>query len=665
MSSISKAFDAPFKVCYLLKPVPIKALKQLSSPEYRDRHLFTARLRLAIFIGFWCLYLYFYHGVLGQLQWVTLIFAASFLLTTTSYFWITRKRFVFLSVVTEVIADLITITTVIYITEGPYSDFFTIYFFYLFVAGVFYNYMLALFIAFGCFIFYGVFLFLCQYGFIPPLLIDWGDQIPTETHSPHYHFFFFAIFALLAVYGVKVSSYFSQKRERMLEARNKELTALANMSSTIRSTISIEKVLEQVLQGLQVGLDLKLSLLILFDREKKVVRCLPPKGHPIVEALFSELAPGLQKYYLPIDVVENTALQALLHHRLIFRKKLEEVLVGLTPSLSKEKLETLEKIIGFKRIVGVPLVAEEELLGALIGFYPMSYVDEQTVKSLEAFANQAALILEAALLIQRLREANERLQEANRVKSEFLATMSHELRTPLTAIIGFSELLLEGVMGELNEEQKESLQEVLNNGATLLEMINNLLDMAKVEAGKMTLELSSFDLRELLQRLAHTIHSLVQQKKQKMELLLPEKVPPMQGDERKMQQIILNLLSNAIKFTPEEGRITLSLRYHNGKNWREKVDWSARLPERERYESGVFELSVEDTGIGIQEERLPIIFEMFSQVDSSTTRNFGGTGLGLALAKQFTEMHHGVIWVESEYGKGTTFTVILPTTVVI
>lgn len=630
-----------------------KLLAQLSLPEYRDRHVFTARLRLAIFVGFWFLYLYFYLDVLGQFQTVTILATASFLLTTLSYFWILKDRLVFLSVITEVLSDLVTITAVVYITEGPYSDYFTIYLFYIFVAGIFYNYQVALLVAVACGIFYGGFLLLCQAGVIPPLIIDWGETIPIESHSPQYHFFFWAVFAVLVVYGVKVASYFSQKRERMLEARNKELTALARMSSTIRSTISVEAVLEQILQGLQAGLDLDLAVLALFDREKNRITCLAPKEHPLVRKVLKYFEGDLSRHSFPMRVAENPALQAIYEHQIVFRKDLHEVLIGVEPPIPKMMAEDIQRLIGFKKLAAVPLVAEQELLGALIGFTHESYVDPHAVRSLEAFANQAALILETVLLIQRLKQANENLKEANRVKSEFLAIMSHELRTPLTAIIGFSELLLEGVMGPLSEEQSDSLKEVLNNGATLLDMINNLLDMAKVEAGKMTIEPHAFDLKDLVQRLTHAIGSLIQRKNQVVELHLPSQCPPIQADEKKIQQIILNLLSNAIKFTPEKGRIEISLEYHP-----EPV--SPRIPKEEIFKMGAFELTVADSGIGIKSEEIPKVFEMFSQADSSVTRTYGGTGLGLALAKQLTELHGGVIWAESEYGKGTKFTVILP-----
>lgn len=623
----------------------VSLFARFASPEYRDRHLFTARLRLAIFIGFWILYLYFFWGVLVQMRLITGIVGSSFFLTAVAYFSIIRDRMVFFSILLEIFADLLSITAILHIAGGPYSDFFTVYLFYIFAAGIFYDYLHALFVALACGLVYGGYLLLCQAGVIVPLVLEWGEQIPIDTHSPIYHFFFWAVFALLVVYAVKVSSFFNQKRERQLEGRNKELSALARMSSTIRTTISLDKVLEEILDGLQSGLDMELYLLVLFDWEKKNARLLAPKGHPLVakvRALVGEKKLG--EFTFPLQNEANPALQAILKSQIFYRKNLEELVIGLEPPIDKNLMSQIQQAIGFKRLVGMPLVAERELMGALLGFTGSTYIDEQSVKTLEAFANQAALILEAALLIQKLRKANQDLKEANRVKSEFLATMSHELRTPLTAIIGFSELLLEGVMGPLQQEQEESLREVLNNGATLLDLINNLLDMAKVEAGKMTLEIRPFDCNELLTRIVHTIGSLIQKKNQTLHLELAKEAPPLHADEKKIQQIVLNLLSNAIKFTPEGGKISVTLFFH---------------PRHKR--GGEFELTVADTGAGIKPENLDKVFEMFSQGDSTVTRIHGGTGLGLTLAKQLTELHHGKILVESRVGKGTKFTVTLPT----
>ncbi|HPM41706.1 MAG TPA: HAMP domain-containing sensor histidine kinase, partial [bacterium] len=301
-------------------------------------------------------------------------------------------------------------------------------------------------------------------------------------------------------------------------------------------------------------------------------------------------------------------------------------------------------------------------LGALIGFSAEPFVEEEQVVTLEAFADQSALSIEAAALIDRLRRLNERLAEANRVKSEFLATMSHELRTPLTAIIGFSELLMEGVMGELTEEQKESLTEVLHNAADLLELINSLLDLTKIESGKMRLDVRNFDLAETLRRVVSTISPLVQRKNQRLVAEIPDGMPPLSGDERKVQQLILNLLANANKFTPEGGSITASVRvFPTWGDICERAPWAEKVRDRQdELVGGAFEIVVKDDGIGIAPDHLDRIFEMFTQVDGSATRSFGGTGVGLALARKFVEMHSGLIWVESEWGKGARFVVVMP-----
>jgi signal transduction histidine kinase len=311
-----------------------------------------------------------------------------------------------------------------------------------------------------------------------------------------------------------------------------------------------------------------------------------------------------------------------------------------------------------KRIVVVPIIVESETLGALVGFSRDPFVEEKQVATMEAFANQSALSLEAAMLIDRLRRLNEELAEANRVKSEFLATMSHELRTPLTAIIGFSELLAEKVMGEVTSEQEDALREVLHNAADLLEMINSLLDLTKVESGTMGIEVREFDIAETVRRMQGTLMPLVQKKGQSLDVDVQKDIPPLMGDERKVQQVLLNLLANANKFTPEGGRISLCVRHHPSCDRVAGADRLAGLLEAGQ--GGCLEVVVEDNGVGIPPEHVERIFDMFHQADSSSTRNFGGTGLGLALARKFIEMHGGAIWVESELGRGAKFTFLLP-----
>ena len=184
---------------------PFRTLSDLTLPEYRERHLFTARLRLAIFIGFWVPYLYFYRNVLDQLRPVTFTMTTAFLVTSLAYYALLKNRFVKPALVAELLADLVTITTIIYMTEAPFSDFFTLYILYVFAGGIFFHYILALFLAVCCMSVYGLFLLLCQIGFVSPLVLDYGNHIPINPHTAGYHFLFAAVFSGVAVFGVRIA----------------------------------------------------------------------------------------------------------------------------------------------------------------------------------------------------------------------------------------------------------------------------------------------------------------------------------------------------------------------------------------------------------------------------------------------------------------------------
>ena len=238
---------------------------------------------------------------------------------------------------------------------------------------------------------------------------------------------------------------------------------------------------------------------------------------------------------------------------------------------------------------------------------------------------------------ERGEKAGER-EVASRHKSEFLANMSHELRTPLNAIIGFSEVLLERMFGEINEKQTEYLEDVLSSGRHLLSLINDILDLSKIEAGRMELEMASFDMPLALQNAMTLVRERADRHGIALGLTVDERLGTFVGDERKLKQILLNLLSNAVKFTPEGGRISVKA-----------------MPA-----DGSVEISVSDTGIGIAPEDQETIFEEFRQVGSDYARKREGTGLGLTLTKKLIEMHGGKIWVKSEVGKGSTFTFTLP-----
>jgi len=216
--------------------------------------------------------------------------------------------------------------------------------------------------------------------------------------------------------------------------------------------------------------------------------------------------------------------------------------------------------------------------------------------------------------------------------------MSHELRTPLNAIIGFSEVLQEKLFGELNEKQAEYTSDILTSGQHLLSLINEILDLSKVEAGRMELELASFDLPLAIDNARTFVRERAVKHGIKLAVDVDDRLGDYVGDERKIKQILLNLLSNAVKFTPEGGRISITAN---------------------KTENGA-EISVSDTGIGIVPEDQPKIFEEFRQVGGDYAHKKEGTGLGLTLAKKFVELHGGKIWVESELGKGSTFSFTLP-----
>jgi len=240
--------------------------------------------------------------------------------------------------------------------------------------------------------------------------------------------------------------------------------------------------------------------------------------------------------------------------------------------------------------------------------------------------------------IVELEQANIALKEASRHKSRFLASVSHELRTPLNAIIGFSELLLDGVMGEINDEQRESLSDILTSGQHLLDLINDILDISKIEAGKMEFKLEALDLGEVIADAVETIRPALDDKKHHLKVSIEQGLPPVRADRSRLRQVFLNLLSNAVKFTPPGGEIGIEV-VRDG-------DWCR--------------VSVIDNGIGIRKEDQERIFEAFTQAEAPNGQTTQGTGLGLTLTRQFIERMGGKIWVESRYGKGSRFTFTLP-----
>ena len=291
--------------------------------------------------------------------------------------------------------------------------------------------------------------------------------------------------------------------------------------------------------------------------------------------------------------------------------------------------------------LAVPLVLRGQVIGAL-GIKREAVPDwsEDEMTAISSIANQIALALDNARLSKEQEKTIVQLVEVDRLKSEFLTSMSHELRTPLNSIIGFADVLLQGIDGDLNDMALNDIRLIHNSGQHLLALINDILDLSKIEAGKMELVCEPINVTTAIKDVLAASSSLVKNKPVEILVDVEPSLPPINADRLRFNQILLNLVSNAAKFT-EKGSITL------------KAEMQESVPDK------MF-ISVIDTGIGIPAEKIDAVFDRFRQADSSTTRHYGGTGLGLAICKQLIEMHGGEIWLESEVDVGSTFHFTIP-----
>jgi PAS domain S-box-containing protein len=300
----------------------------------------------------------------------------------------------------------------------------------------------------------------------------------------------------------------------------------------------------------------------------------------------------------------------------------------------------------------VSITALRDAHEAIIG-YLLIGTDNTARKQVEA---------ERVKLEQRLQQKNVELEEASRMKSEFLANMSHELRTPLNAIIGFSEILRDGLIGELSEQQQRFISDIFSSGNHLLSLINDILDLSKVEAGKMTLELESVEIWSLFANSLSIIREKAASRHIELSMDVPKELGSIQADARKVKQIVYNLLSNAVKFTVDGGQVKLAVsKVPRSEVGRVDGIWNSRnFPMPDNDFEKFLRISVTDTGIGISPEGLDDLFNPFSQIDSGLARKYEGTGLGLVLLKNLAELHGGSVATESAVGEGSRFTVWLP-----
>ena len=300
-----------------------------------------------------------------------------------------------------------------------------------------------------------------------------------------------------------------------------------------------------------------------------------------------------------------------------------------------------QRVAGYRSMLGVPLLRDGTSIGVVILVRKVARpFSEKQIKLVATFADQAVIAIETVRLFDEIQDKSRQLAEASQHKSQFLANMSHELRTPLNAILGYTELILDSVYGDMPEKARAVLDRVQRNGRHLLGLINEVLDLSKIEAGQFSLALADYSLKTVVETVYTAVEQLAKEKKLAFTIDVAPDLPSGQGDERRLMQVLLNLAGNAIKFT-DQGEVAIKASAANGS----------------------FRVAVRDTGPGISAADQVKLFQEFQQADNSITRRKGGTGLGLAISKRIIEMHGGRVWVESVAGQGSTFSFMLPVTV--
>ncbi|MCC7486680.1 MAG: GAF domain-containing protein [Burkholderiales bacterium] len=416
--------------------------------------------------------------------------------------------------------------------------------------------------------------------------------------------------------------------ERKVEERTRELTQALDRQTVISEILRV--ISASPTDTRPVFEAIARSGLNLFGGQDVALRLLKDDRLELTASTYPSDAAGAAS--LPLDGRSGTS-------RAVLRREVVQIPDVLAEEWVGETVREQARRRGYRATLCAPMMREDRVIGtiAINRVAPGPYTEKE-VALLETFADQAVIAIENVRLFNEIQDKSRQLEAANQHKSDFLASMSHELRTPLNAIIGFSEVLIERMFGELNPKQEEYLKDIHSSGQHLLSLINDILDLSKVEAGRMELEPSVFHLPSALQNTLALVRQRAQNHGIALKLTVDPAVGEIRADERKVKQIMLNLLSNAVKFTPDGGQVSVDAHLN----------------------AEVVEVAVADTGTGIAPEDQEVVFEEFRQVGRDYTRKHEGTGLGLALTRRFVELHGGTIGLRSEVGKGSTFTFTLP-----
>ena len=411
-------------------------------------------------------------------------------------------------------------------------------------------------------------------------------------------------------------------RTRELARSVEELEALGEVSQTVNSTLDLETVLTSIVRHAVQLSKADAGTIYEFDETEQVF--IPRINYGLSDEFIQAMRDSKQR------VGDKTVLGQSAEKRL--PEQIPELVNVPNYPISYMKQTD------FRALLAVPLLRKDRHVGGLVvrrkvaGKFTDSVVD-----LLQTFAAQSVIAIHNARLFHEIEDKGREIEIANKHKSEFLANMSHELRTPLNAILGYTELIIDNIYGDVPEKIQEVLERVEKNGRHLLNLINDVLDLSKIEAGRLTLSLNEYSMQDIIQTVFTSVEALAAEKNLNLKVKIPGILETGKGDEQRIAQVILNLLGNAIKFT-EQGEVDVEATVSN--------------------ES--FLVSVTDTGPGLSETDQKKIFEEFRQADGSSTRVKGGTGLGLSISKKIVEMHGGRIWVDSSLGKGSTFSFTLP-----
>jgi GAF domain-containing protein len=431
-------------------------------------------------------------------------------------------------------------------------------------------------------------------------------------------------FANQAVIAIENARLLGELRARTDElARSvEELRALGETSQAVNSTLDLEMLLNTIVTKAAQLSGTEAGAIYVFDDNQREFRLRATVG------MEQGLITALGDAHIRLDD-QNIAL--VLANR-------EPVQAADLAEAARSPVDDIVLRSGYRARLAAPLFSGDDIVGLLVvrRRTPGAFL-ANTVDLMKTFAAQSALAIQNARLFQEIDDKGRELELASRHKSQFLANMSHELRTPLNAILGYTELILDNIYGEAPEKMRAVLERVQTNGKHLLGLINDVLDLSKIEAGQLTLSLNDYSLAELVQGVYVAVEPLASRKNLALTTKVEKGLPAGHGDERRLAQVLLNLVGNAIKFA-DKGEVAIEASAANG----------------------AFNVAVRDSGPGIAAADQQKIFEEFQQVDNTSTRQKGGTGLGLAISKRIVEMHGGRIQVDSELGKGSTFTIRLP-----